>query len=308
MSAESKHLVEIIERHNHACTLQVVFVDIENYSKRRTLNQVSVIEAFTKALHTALNEVGKKYLDYAQANHLNFKTDVITIPTGDGAAVIFSFDGLADVHLVFARELLKASHEAREGAACETFAAEGWCNCHSHFNLRIGIAEGRGIVYIDVNNNYNVAGNPINMASRVMTLSDRNQILFTEDAYRQIIDMTTDASFLDQFVEFRNISIKHGLKVNVYQYTAANEPFLNNTPPDQLLVSQRFDANLRRMESLGFHFPAQDKSSAKGMIDMLEMMTLGMEKVMGPMLAGRQAAPLNEPATGTPPFPPTNPK
>jgi hypothetical protein len=206
--------------------------------------------------------------------------------------------------LVFARELLKASHELREGTGCEVFAAEGWCNCHSHFNLRIGISEGRGIVYIDVNENYNVAGTPVNMASRVMTLADRNQILFTDDAYRQIIDMSTDISFLNHFVEFRNVGIKHGLRVTVYQYSAANEPSLNNAPPEQLLVSQRFDENLRRMESLGFSFPAQDKSNPKGMVDMLEMMTLGLEKALGPVLKPRVAAntviPLDAPAADSP--------
>jgi len=271
MSGKSKHLEEIIQQHNHACTLQVVFVDIESYSKRRTLNQVSVIEAFTRALQTALQEVGKKFLEYAQSNDLNFKSDIITIPTGDGAAVVFSFDGLADVHLYFARELLKASYESRVGAACEVFAAEGWCNCHSHFNLRIGISEGKGIIYRDVNDNYNVAGNPINMASRVMALADRNQILFTEEAYKQIIDMATDAGFLNQFVGFHNVPIKHGQKISVYQYTAPKDPCINNAAPDKLVVSKRFDENMRRMESMGFNFPGTpEEPNLRSMLDVLE--------------------------------------
>lgn len=288
---ESKHLADIISQHNRAANLQVVFADIEKYSQRRTLNQISVIDAFTGTLKTALSAVGREFLEYAQKNSLNFKIDIITIPTGDGAAVIFSFDGLPDVHLYFARELLKASYNLRQGSACELFALEGWCNCHSHFNLRVGISEGKGIVFEDVNGNYNVAGNPINMASRVMGFADRNQIIFTEEAHRQIIDMTTDATFLDRFVPFHDVTVKHGLDVSVYQYVSPGDAFVNSTPPDRLMTSKRFHDNLKRMESLGFTFPTGDKSNAKSMVDMLELMTTGMEAVLkGPPNASKTPA------------------
>src|SRR6266446_2885245 len=132
MKAESKHLAEIIQQHNRAANVQVVFVDIEKYSNRRTLNQIAVIDAFTQSLNDALHSTAKEFVDYAQKNGLNFKTDVITIPTGDGAAVVFTFEGLPEVHLFFARSLLRSSHEARTPAGCTQFTEKGWCNCHPY--------------------------------------------------------------------------------------------------------------------------------------------------------------------------------
>lgn len=99
MSGESKHLNAILTRHNRTANLQVVFVDIVKYSKRRTLTQTEVIDQFTACLTRALKALARDHIDYAQANQLNFSTDVIVIPTGDGAAVLFSFDGLHDAHL-----------------------------------------------------------------------------------------------------------------------------------------------------------------------------------------------------------------
>jgi hypothetical protein len=278
----SKHVASIIEQHNRTANLQVVFTDIESYSKRRTLNQIAVIDGFTTSLKQALNEVAKKFVDYAQSNNLNFKTDIITLPTGDGAAVIFSFDGLDDVHLCLARELLKAIYEMRSKAACAVFSEQGWCNCHAHFNVRIGISEGKGIIYEDVNENYNVAGNAINMASRVMGFGDRNQIVFTEEAYRQIIDMTTDSAFLNQFVRFDEVPIKHGLKISAYQYISDNEAFLNSNPPTKLLMMKKIQENMDRMKSLGFPlaFGERDPTSTLAAVDSLDTMTKLFETIV----------------------------
>ncbi len=74
---------------------------------------------------------------------------------------------------------------------CEKFNSFGWCNCHNKFNVKIGISEGRGIIYKDFNQNYNLAGSMINMASRLLSEANRNQILLTQEAYKQIIDLVT---------------------------------------------------------------------------------------------------------------------
>ncbi len=207
MSQMSRHLAEIVERHNRTCGAQVAFVDVVSYSKRRTLNQIAVIDALTQDLQAAIDAVAKMHLSYCQDNNLNFKTDVIRIPTGDGAAVVFSFDGLAAAHLDFAQELLRLAAVRRAGSACDYFDSNGWCNCHWYYNLRIGLSEGKVVVFEDVNGNFNVAGGTINLASRVMGLGDKNQIMLTSSAYEQVIDMTEDPTFLDRFVEFRDVEI-----------------------------------------------------------------------------------------------------
>jgi hypothetical protein len=139
----SIHLDEIINRHNQIANAQVVFVDIEKYSKRRTQSQIAVINSFTACLEGALAETARQYVEYTQNNNINLQTDIIKIPTGDGAALGFTFDGLHDIHLNFARSLLKGAYDRRAGEVCDRFNEDGWCNCHAYFNLRVGISEGK---------------------------------------------------------------------------------------------------------------------------------------------------------------------
>lgn len=262
----------------------MVFLDIERYSTRRTLNQLDVIDAMTACVAEALEGVGKQYLAYAQKNNLNFKTDIISIPTGDGAAVVFSFDGLHDIHLAFAKRLLEAAWNRRQGTQCEIFDREGWCNCHPYFNLRVGISEGKGIVFTDVNENYNCAGGVMNLASRAMGLGDRNQIIFTEAGYRQIIDMITDPTFIKNFVEFKDVSIKHGEKINVYQYVGTGEPFLNSAPPEDLILRDRLLKSMKEMRGLGLPIP--DEKGPFNSLDKKEMVQF-IERMSG-VLGGLQ--------------------
>jgi class 3 adenylate cyclase len=72
------------------------------------------------------------------------------------------------------------------------FSEHGWCNCHDFFDVRIGTSDGKAIIFKDINGNYNVAGNPVNVASRVMGFGDRQKVLLTDEAYKNMIDMTED--------------------------------------------------------------------------------------------------------------------
>lgn len=191
----SNHLDNIIGKNNGVSNIQVVYVDIEKYSKRRTSNQSIIINLFTEILSQSLNETAKRKLEYIQNNGINFSKDVVLIPTGDGAAVVFTFMGLHDVHLDFAKIILKNVQEKNSLITCSDFNTNGWCNCHHGFNVRIGVSEGKGIVYKDINGNYNIAGNPINLAARVMNLIDKNQIVFTKESYNQLIDLVENPEF-----------------------------------------------------------------------------------------------------------------
>ncbi len=86
-----------------------MFVDVQSYSKRRSQAQVSVIDAFMECLSGALKTTSRKYIEYAQANDVNFQSDIIVLPSGDGAATAFPFEGLHDIHLVLQLSFLKKS-------------------------------------------------------------------------------------------------------------------------------------------------------------------------------------------------------
>ena len=48
MSSDSQLLSEITTKHNRTAVLQVVFLDVEKYSQRRTLTQIGVIDSTSR--------------------------------------------------------------------------------------------------------------------------------------------------------------------------------------------------------------------------------------------------------------------
>jgi len=268
----SKHLLNIMHKKNSSCNMQVVFLNIEKFSMRVTHNQIEVLNSFTNCLHHALNEVAKEYIEYAYANGLNFLNDTIFLSSGDGAAAIFTFDGLYDIHLAFARKFLQVAHVNIENNPCEKFTREGWCNCHDKFNLNIGISEGKGIIFKDINGRVNVAGNTVNMAARVMDLGERNHIIFSDNAFAEFLEMTPNMN--NRFVEFRGIEIKHGLKIKVYQYVEPSCVYLNSEPPSDIAAKHRMHSITEKF-SAGLRFPVIDleQIGREDIADQLESIT-----------------------------------
>lgn len=270
----SEYLNTIIDKRNQTTNLQLVFVDVKSYSKRRSQIQVEVVRAFMNALNEAKSEVSKDYLKFAQDNEVNFKTDIIVLPTGDGAAIGFPFEGLHDIHLSFAKSLLKAVATHNSKSKCEKFEEAGWCNCHASFKLKIGVDEGKGILYRDINGNYNIAGNVINMASRVMNQGDSGHIFMTENAYEQLIDMIDDPHLDERFRKYEGIKIKHGLEINVFQYINEGEPYINSQPPSDLVLAQRAKAAMTSLSKFGFPAPPAGgaESNKMAMVELMEKM------------------------------------
>lgn len=241
---DSNHLKDIYETKKGSINLQVAFSDIIAYSKRKSTTQKTVIDNFTNLNQNTMVDISKNYIPYAQENDIIIDRDIIKIPTGDGLAVIFPFEGIQSIHLDFARTLLEKVHEHNINNDCKKFKDQGWCNCHDNFNLRIGLSEGKGIIYKDLNDSYNVAGNVINMASRVMSLGDNNSVILTEEAYKNIIDMTPGSKLEDDFKLYKGIEIKHGLKINIYQYTPKYD-YINNKSPKALIEKNKQFVNPR---------------------------------------------------------------
>jgi len=230
----STMLENILSNRNRTANLKVVFVDVTSYSKRRSITQAEVIDAFMVALDSAITGISQQYVRYAQDNGSDFQKDVICLPSGDGAAIVFPFDGTHDIHLQFCKLLLQNIYEHNGQNRCAKFENNGWCNCHDNYNISVGVSEGKGILYKDVNNNYNVAGNVINLAARLMSIAEKNQILLSEEAYSQLVDMVDDPYLDDKFTHYHDVYIKHGLKITVYQYTPRDCCFLNCEAPTKV--------------------------------------------------------------------------
>jgi hypothetical protein len=215
-----------------------VFLDVVKYSLRKSIMQQRVVNAFSSTIGHAIKSVSAKYITESQKQNLNLSTDIILIPTGDGAAVVFPIQGLQNIHLVFALAFLNEAVAGRQ-AECKIFADNGWCNCHEFFDVRTGVADGKVIVFRDINGHYNVAGGTVNTAARVMSLADRQQIIFTLDAYRNLIDMTEDTTLEDRFVLHGAVSVKHKVTLDICQYVGGGENYLNRDVPLDIAISVR---------------------------------------------------------------------
>lgn len=213
----SDYLSKIIDQEKGITPLQVVFCDVESYSQRKTVTQADVVSALTASLKGALDEIAARHADFASSKGVDLHNDTIVIPTGDGAAIAFPFAGQPGLHLDFARTLLRKSAEQLE-EACAMFDEFGWCDCHSYFNLRIGLSQDNGIVYRDVNDHFNAAGVVINIASRIMDTAGRNEILITEEAYQSLAQFIRDSALLARFTEPIEVLIKREIRKLVRKF------------------------------------------------------------------------------------------
>jgi hypothetical protein len=160
--------------------------------------------------------------------------------------------------------------------------------------VRIGVSEGKGILYRDINGNYNIAGNPINFACRLLGLGDRSQILATEDSYKTIIDMTEDTTLEGKFTLRGPVEIKHKLTINVYQYVG-EESYVNTDTPSMISFRSRMDElKESALESIGVTTPkepAEMMRQAERMIEILKILGMsgdntGFVKMISSLLGG----------------------
>lgn len=93
------------------------------------------------------------------------------------------------MHVAFTLNLLKILQQHNNGFDCKIFRQRGFCDCHEAYLLRCGISEGKLVLYKDLNDNYNIGGDTVNMAARVMCLAGDGQSFLTADGHDEAIDI-----------------------------------------------------------------------------------------------------------------------
>jgi class 3 adenylate cyclase len=145
----------------------VVFVDIVGYSQRSVVQQVE--------LKTRLNGLVAGVLEHVPVS------DRMMLDTGDGAALCFLGDP---------EDALFAASNLRAGSV-----AAG-----PELALRIGINLGPLRIVKDVNGQPNMLGDGINVAQRVMSFAEPNQILVSRSYYEIVSRLSQEYSRLFQYV------------------------------------------------------------------------------------------------------------
>ena len=140
------------DKKNFMCS--VLFLDIVEYSKQTVAVQISLKERFNSYLSTAIQDI-------PVANRL-------ILDTGDGAAINF-LDDIEDA--------LKVAISFRKSLLNEDPSLE------PSLLVRMGINLGPVKLVQDINGQWNVVGDGINVAQRVMAFADAGQILVSRTYY-----------------------------------------------------------------------------------------------------------------------------
>jgi TolB-like protein/class 3 adenylate cyclase/Tfp pilus assembly protein PilF len=159
----------------------VLFIDIVGYSKLLIDQQRRLLELLNELVR------GTDQFRKAEANHR-----LITIPTGDGMALVFYNTPEAPVECA-----LEISRAVKE---------------HPELKLRMGVHSGPVSGVVDVSGRANIAGAGINIAQRVMDCGDAEHILLSKHVAEDLEQLGHWKKHLHDLGE---AEVKHGAHVSV---------------------------------------------------------------------------------------------
>jgi class 3 adenylate cyclase len=234
----------------------VLFVDIVGYSKLLIDQQRRSLEL--------LNEIvrGTDQFRKAEASHR-----LITIPTGDGMALVFYNAPEAPVECA-----LEISRAARE---------------HPELKLRMGVHSGPVSGVVDVSGRANIAGAGINIAQRVMDCGDAEHILLSRHVAEDLEQLGHWKKHLHDLGE---AEVKHGAHVSVVNlYT---EELGNPEVPQKFLQA-------RHKTAAAVPLAAEKPSRSRGWIIAAAVIILAALAVGGYLLS-RPSAPVASNSSSSP--------
>ncbi len=174
MSTEIKKEIELQIAH-------VLFIDIVRYSKALINEQRRLVETLNQIVS------GTEQFRTAETN-----SRLITIPTGDGMALVFYNTPEAPVECA-----LEISRAAKE---------------HPELKLRMGVHSGPVSGVVDVSGRANIAGTGINIAQRVMDCGDTGHILISK---RVAEDLEQYGHWRRHLHDLGECEVKHGVRVSL---------------------------------------------------------------------------------------------
>src|SRR6266536_690240 len=159
----------------------VLFIDIVGYSKLVTSEQRRLLELLNQIVRES------EHFRLAEAKHR-----LLTVPTGDGMALVFYNTPEAPVECA-----LEISSSASE---------------HPELQLRMGIHSGPVSGVVDVSGRSNIAGVGINIAQRVMDCGDSGHILVSKHMAE---DLEQYGHWKQHLHDLGECEVKHGVRVSV---------------------------------------------------------------------------------------------
>jgi len=167
----------------------VLFLDIVSYSMQPMERQSRLL--------TELQGIVRGTEDFKIANSCG---NLISLPTGDGMAMVFFHDPIAPV-----RCAMEISEALKQNPALQ---------------LRMGVHSGPIYRHADIKDELNVLGGGINIAQRVMDCGDAGHILVS----KSVADVLSQLSgWSENLHDLGECQVKHGVTVHLYNvYTNQN--------------------------------------------------------------------------------------
>lgn len=180
------------ERLNKTSICSIVFLDIVGYSQKPVSEQIETKDRFNQIISASIRDVAE--------------SDRIILDTGDGAAITL---------LGEPETALFTSLTIRDGILTDN-------ESHPQFPLlvRIGINLGPVRLVSDINGRPNVIGDGINVAQRVMSFAEPNQILVSRSYYEIVSRLTNDMLKMFSYSGIKHD--KHVREHEVYLIRAAD--------------------------------------------------------------------------------------
>ena len=143
-----------MQRNNRTWICSVLFLDIVGYSKLTVSDQMEVKQHFSSLVSEALSSL--------------LKDDCINLDTGDGMAICY----LGDPEDIFFVGVGLRNAFIKLESSGETV-----------YKVRSGINLGPVKIVEDINGQRNTIGDGINVAQRIMTFADENQLLVSRSFF-----------------------------------------------------------------------------------------------------------------------------
>jgi class 3 adenylate cyclase len=186
-----------------------VFLDVLGFTQNRSVEaQTDIIGVLNSVVLDALSK------------HKIKDDERILLPTGDGICLaLLGAENPYDIHIRIALSLIAGIEEHNSTAKDE----------QRRFKIRVGINSNVDNLITDVNGSGNIAGAGINLAQRVMSAADGNQILVGQPVFDT---MSQREKYMYAFRPYVAVA-KHGLTLQVYQLVVDGYPGLDVTTPSQ---------------------------------------------------------------------------
>jgi class 3 adenylate cyclase len=202
---------------------QYVFLDIVGYSYKRSVEaQVEIIGKLNSITEDAVKNLG-------------IQTDnLVYLPTGDGMCIaLLGINEPYDIHIQLALVIL---HNLQTWNDCTTDEMR-------KFKIRIGINSNRDNLVVDINGKRNIAGAGINMAQRIMSMADGNQIMVGDSDFEILRHRE---KYMNGFTDF-TATVKHGFQILVHQLSQKGYRGLDVATPIKFAPKKKAELKLTQI-------------------------------------------------------------